>query len=55
MVLARCEWGHDDYSLNIANLPMIQKEKQEPAVPTKPTRRNKTAANQSDLFGEEME
>jgi adenine-specific DNA-methyltransferase len=26
MVLARCEWGHDDYSLNVANLPM--------AVPT---------------------
>jgi adenine-specific DNA-methyltransferase len=22
MVLARCEWGHDDYSLNVANLPM---------------------------------
>lgn len=20
-VLARCEWGHDDYSLEIANLP----------------------------------
>jgi adenine-specific DNA-methyltransferase len=22
MVLARCEWSHDDYSLNVANLPM---------------------------------
>ena len=22
MVLSRCEWGHDDYSLNVANLPM---------------------------------
>ena len=22
MVLARCEWGHDDYSLNVANLPL---------------------------------
>jgi adenine-specific DNA-methyltransferase len=20
-VLAKCEWGHDDYSLNVANLP----------------------------------
>lgn len=55
MVLARCEWGRDDYSLNVANLPMIQKEEQEPVVPAKPTRRKKTAANQSDLFGEEME
>jgi adenine-specific DNA-methyltransferase len=26
MVLARCEWGHDDYSLNVANLPMAQHE-----------------------------
>ncbi len=22
MVLSRCEWGHDDYSLNVENLPM---------------------------------
>lgn len=22
MVLTRCEWGHDDYSLNVANLPI---------------------------------
>jgi adenine-specific DNA-methyltransferase len=22
MVLSRCEWGHDDYSLNVKNLPM---------------------------------
>ncbi len=21
-ILAKCEWGHDDYSLNVANLPM---------------------------------
>ena len=24
MVLSRCEWGHDDYSLNVQNLPMAQ-------------------------------
>jgi hypothetical protein len=29
MVLSRCEWGHDDYSLNVANLPMAQIEKSE--------------------------
>jgi adenine-specific DNA-methyltransferase len=23
-VRARCEWGHDDYSLNVANLPMAE-------------------------------
>ncbi|MDO4640081.1 MAG: site-specific DNA-methyltransferase [Neisseria sp.] len=26
MVLARCEWGHDDYSLNVANLPMAESD-----------------------------
>ena len=39
MVKDRCEWGHDDYSLNVANLPMAQKA---PAAP-----------QQNDLFGEE--
>jgi adenine-specific DNA-methyltransferase len=37
MVKDRCEWGHDDYSLNVANLPMAQ---QPPAQP-----------RQDDLFG----
>ena len=31
MVKDRCEWGHDDYSLNVANLPMAQKKPTEPA------------------------
>lgn len=30
-VLKRCEWGHDDYSLNVENLPMAQPERAEPA------------------------
>ncbi|HUX18405.1 MAG TPA: site-specific DNA-methyltransferase [Acidithiobacillus sp.] len=35
MVLARCEWGHDDYSLNVANLPMAASPEptDAPAVP----------------------
>ena len=37
MVKDRCEWGHDDYSLNVANLPMAQKKMEVPA--------------QDDLFG----
>jgi adenine-specific DNA-methyltransferase len=37
MVKDRCEWGHDDYSLNVANLPMAQKTAVVPA--------------QDDLFG----
>ena len=38
MVKDRCEWGHDDYSLNVANLPMAQKTVE--ALPP-----------QDDLFG----
>jgi adenine-specific DNA-methyltransferase len=29
MVMSKCEWGHDDYSLNVENLPMQQKPKGE--------------------------
>ena len=37
MVKDRCEWGHDDYSLNVANLPIAQKKAEAPT--------------QDDLFG----
>lgn len=30
MVLSRCEWGHDDYSLNVANLPMAKPDRINP-------------------------
>lgn len=33
-VMSKCEWGQDDYSLNIQNLPML---KPEPEVPAKKT------------------
>ncbi|MEO7320788.1 MAG: site-specific DNA-methyltransferase [Nitrosospira sp.] len=55
MVLARCEWGHDDYSLNVANLPMAKVEKSEPAAATsvnKPSKKNKAAPGQGGLFEE---
>jgi adenine-specific DNA-methyltransferase len=57
MVLARCEWGHDDYSLNVANLPMASSEKAESAGPaTSKIQRKKTAPanpDQPTLFEEE--
>jgi adenine-specific DNA-methyltransferase len=31
MVLSRCEYGHDDYSLNVENLPMQEKPKHDPS------------------------
>jgi adenine-specific DNA-methyltransferase len=55
MVLARCEWGHDDYSLNVANLPMAQVEKHAPAAGSAAPKSKKSApasAGQGGLFGE---
>lgn len=58
MVLARCEWGQDDYSLNVANLPIAEAEKAETAAPTnsgKETKNTKATlanAGQGGLFEE---
>jgi adenine-specific DNA-methyltransferase len=55
MVLQKCEWGHDDYSLNVANLPMAQ-----PVPPSQPSASTgsgrtvkATNAGQAGLFGGE--
>ena len=53
-VLASCEWGRDDYSLNVANLPMAQPD--EPAPGAAPAARaagrgrKATTQAQDDLF-----
>lgn len=47
MVLARCEWGHDDYSLNVANLPMAAPAPTPDAVELKKQKRDTVTA---DLF-----
>lgn len=48
-ILNLCEWGKDDYSLNVANLPMAQPEPEQSA-----TKSSTKAANpqQASLFGE---
>lgn len=57
MVLSRCEWGHDDYSLNVANLPMaktgpVNSGKDETGA--KPLRVGRVDPTQGGLFaGEE--
>ncbi|MDO9047687.1 MAG: site-specific DNA-methyltransferase [Methylobacter sp.] len=50
MVLSRCEWAHDDYSLNVANLPMAQAEPET----DKPKKTSPKQANsgQNDLFAD---
>jgi adenine-specific DNA-methyltransferase len=50
MVLARCEWGHDDYSLNVANLPMAKPDPVELA--TRGGRKAKADGRTADLFGD---
>jgi len=54
MVLSRCEWGHDDYSLNVANLPMAKVEKSDPnaAANSKSSKNKQVASGQGGLFGE---
>lgn len=60
-ILDQCEWGHDDYSLKIANLPIAEDEdlglddEPEPEEP-KAKRKAKSADNSSaDLFADESE
>jgi adenine-specific DNA-methyltransferase len=59
MVLARCEWGHDDYSLNVANLPMAKPETRQrsagPSPQASPAGRGRKGAKATptpDLFGD---
>lgn len=50
-VLDRCEWGKDDYSLKIANLPMAEEEEEaEDEAEPKPT--GKADPAQANLFDE---
>ena len=48
MVLARCEWGHDDYSLNVANLPMTAPSPAE--LTANGAKTGKTDRQTGDLF-----
>lgn len=55
-VLRKCEWGKDDYSLNVANLPEAPREPDEPgAVPKAKAGRKDggKATPQDDLFSGE--
>ena len=53
MVLARCEWGHDDYSLNVANLPLAHLETHTPLASSETLQAKSSAFGQSGLFGED--
>jgi adenine-specific DNA-methyltransferase len=56
-VLRKCEWGKDDYSLNVANLPEAPREPDDPDDPglipkTGKKRGNGKATSQDDLFNQ---
>jgi adenine-specific DNA-methyltransferase len=57
MVLNRCEWGHDDYSLNVASLPMMEPEQSPSLQPLshgeRGLKKNQNAPATDDLFGGE--
>jgi adenine-specific DNA-methyltransferase len=46
-IRSRCEWGHDDYRLNVENLPKAPPGPE----PEAPAREKAAAAGQPDLFG----
>ena len=57
-VLRKCEWGHDDYSLNVANLPEAPREAVSTDTSSQTSRNGKKRSNgkgtpQNDLFGQE--
>jgi len=49
-VLRKCEWGKDDYSLNVANLPMAAPKEEEPEAAQTPPKAKRAHAAQDDLF-----
>jgi adenine-specific DNA-methyltransferase len=56
-VLTKCEWGHDDYSLNVANLPKaapdveaIPMDAAKASTPKQARRRSAAGAAQPNLF-----
>lgn len=54
-VLRKCEWGHDDYSLNVANLPEAPRAgvlDDVPAPAATAKKKTKESADQDDMFGQ---
>ncbi len=56
-VLRKCEWGHDDYSLNVANLPETPQasatnQASAAAVPKSKKKSSTKGQGQDDLFGQ---
>jgi len=50
MVLQRCEWGHDDYSLNVENLPQAPEMPVDVAAPKLGRKKSVDTVGQGGLF-----
>ena len=52
-VLTKCEWGHDDYSLNVQNLPLAEEDQVDIPTPRKEKAkaRAKVKSKEPSLFG----
>jgi adenine-specific DNA-methyltransferase len=50
MVLTKCEWGHDDYSLSVENLPMQQQSAVDPVSTKRVISAKATHTAQGGLF-----
>jgi adenine-specific DNA-methyltransferase len=55
MVLNKCEWAHDDYSLNVENLPMQAPEPEPAQTVQKPKKSAQKQPGLVGLFDEEAE
>ena len=51
-VLSRCEWGHDDYSLEVENLPKAPPPRITACGRSREVRRKRAATIRQSLFGE---
>ena len=51
-VLKKCEWDHDDYSLEVKNLPDAPPQLEEDLIKKGPRKFGKYNPDQMDLFGE---
>ncbi|MDD3183106.1 MAG: site-specific DNA-methyltransferase [Alphaproteobacteria bacterium] len=52
-VLTKCEWGHDDYSLNVQNLPLAEEDQVDIPTPRKEKAKARAKAKSAEpsLFG----
>ena len=52
-IIKACEWGHDDYSLNVQNLPMSEPDIEEKQKPKKVKNTQEQSQVTGDLFGDQ--